>query len=322
MKSRSPKIKQFLLHLLKLIIVGLAFYFISGQMAKKELNWNLFADLFNTPESVMLFAILLILTFLNRFLEILKWKNLAQILKPLSIWESTKQVLIGITFGIVTPNGIGEYAGKAWFYPRSQAGKVVFLNAVCNGIQVVFAVLFGLLGTLYVNMLHRFIPTYYLGLFLGICAMAALFIFYIKDFQIKGFSLQGLFSSLREIPRKIHQRNILLALLRYGVLLHQYFILYTLFQVNIPYMVLMAVVACIYLLASSLPNFQALDFALKGGIAVYLLGFFGVEGWVVPIVAASIWLLNLVIPVAIGSIFLLFFNPKKRQSLHSDETVS
>jgi len=321
MKSRSPKIKQFLLHLLKLIIVGLAFYFIYGQMSQKELNWNLFADLLSTPKAVMLFATLLILTFLNRFLEILKWQNLAKIVNPISIWESTKQVLIGITFGIVTPNGIGEYAGKAWFYPRSEAGKVIFLNAVCNGIQVAFALFFGLLGTLYVNTLHQFIPAYYTGLFLGILAVLTFFIFYIKDFQFKGFSLQSLFHSLYEIPLKIHRKNILLAFLRYTVLLHQYFILYTLFKVNIPYMVLIAVVACIYLLASSLPNFQALDFALKGGIAVYLLGFFGVEGWVVPIVAASIWLLNLVIPVSIGSIFLLLFNPKKQESLPSDETA-
>lgn len=321
MKSHSSKIKQFLLLLLKLIIVGTAFYFMYSQMNKKELNWSLFSHVLGTPKSGMLFTALLILTFLNRFLEILKWKNLAKVLGPISTWESTKQVLTGITFGIVTPNGIGEYAGKAWFYPRSEAGKVVFLNIVCNGIQVLFAVFFGLLGTLYVNLLHRFIPGYYLVLFFGVLAIAVFILFYIKDFQIKGLSLQNFFSSLNKIPAGIHQKNILLALLRYLVLLHQYFILYKLFQVDIPYMVLMAVVACIYLLASSLPNFQALDFALKGGIAVYLLGFFGVEGWVLPIVATCIWLLNLVIPVSIGSILLLLFNPKKKQSLHSDETA-
>lgn len=322
MKSRYPKITQFLLLLLKLIIVGLAFYFISRQMDKKELNPGLFADVLNTPGAGMLFAGLLVLTFMNRFLEILKWQNLARTVKPLSIWESTKQVLIGITFGIVTPNGIGEYAGKALFYARSEAGKVVFLNAVCNGIQVFFALFFGLLGTLYVDALHPFIPDYYIGLFFGISAIGAVVIFYVKDFQFKGLSLQNLFSSLIRIPSQVHRKNILLALLRYAVLLHQYFILYTLFHVRIPYMVLMAVVACIYLLASSLPNFQALDFALKGGIAVYLLGFFGVEGWVVPIVAASIWMLNLVIPVTIGSILLLFFNPKRHPSSHADGTGS
>src|SRR5690606_22765548 len=138
-------------------------------------------------------AILLILTFLNRFIEILKWKNLAQTITPTTIWESTKQVLIGITFGIVTPNGIGEYAGKAWFYPKKEAGKVVFLNAVCNGIQVIYAVAFGLIGTLYINHLHEFIPSQYNYMFFGGLLAVIVLILSIKNIIIKAYSLQTLF---------------------------------------------------------------------------------------------------------------------------------
>ena len=94
----------------------------------------------------------------------------------------------------------------------------------------------------------------------------------------------------------------------------------TLFGVEIPYFTLLAVVASIYLLASSLPNFQVIDFALKGSVAIYLFGFFDVDSWIVTVVAALIWLLNLVIPISIGSIFLLLFNPKKNQVLHLTKT--
>ena len=260
------------------------------------------------------------MTFLNRFIEILKWKNLAQIIEPISIWESTKQVLIGITFGIVTPNGIGEYAGKAWFYNRKNAGKIVFLNAVCNGIQVIYAVTFGLIGTLYVNYLHEFIPSTYIYLFFGGLLAAILIIFSIKNISIKGYSLQTIFTFLSEIPKEIHRKNIILAFLRYTVLVHQYYLLYRFFDVEIAYGTLLAVVASIYLLASSLPNFQAIDFALKGSVALFLFGFFGVNEWVIALVATSIWLLNLVIPISIGSVFLLLFNPKKK-SLNSTETA-
>ncbi len=311
MKFLSSKIKQFLLLLLKLIIVGLAFYFIKSQLAEKTLDWNIISTALQQENAAFFVAILLILTFLNRFIEILKWKNLAQTITPTTIWKSTKQVLIGITFGIVTPNGIGEYAGKAWFYPKKEAGKVVFLNAVCNGIQVVYSVLFGLIGTLYINSLHPFIPKKYLFLFFGGLFLAVLLLFSIKNIQIKGYSLQTLIDHLKNINASVHRKNIFLAFLRYVVLVHQYFVLYTLFGVDIPYFTLLAVVASIYLLASSLPNFQAIDFALKGSVAIYLFGFFGVDSWIVTVVAALIWLLNLVIPISIGSIFLLIFNPKK-----------
>lgn len=302
------------------MVVGLAFYFIQSQLAEKEWNWDIIQKQWEKPEAIFYLTGLLILTFLNRFIEILKWKNLAQVIEPISIWESTKQVLIGITFGIVTPNGIGEYAGKAWFYPKKEAGKVVFLNAVCNGIQVIYAVTFGLIGTLYVNFLHEFIPTQYIFFFFGGLITAVVLLLSIKNISIKGYSLQTIFKYLGEIKREIHTKNITLAFLRYVVLIHQYYLLYRFFDVEIAYGTLLAVVASIYLLASSLPNFQAIDFALKGSVAIFLFGFFGVNEWVIALVATSIWLLNLVIPIAIGSVFLLLFNPKKKESLSLTET--
>lgn len=319
MKFLSPKIKQFLSLLLKFIVVGLAFYFIQSQLSEKEWNWNIIQQQWKKPKALFYIIGLVVLTFLNRFIEILKWKNLAQIIEPISVWESTKQVLIGITFGIVTPNGIGEYAGKAWFYPKKDAGKVIFLNAVCNGIQVIYAVGFGLIGTLYINHLHHFIPTTYIYLFFGGLLAVILLVFSIKNISIKGFSLQTIFKYLGEIKKEIHIKNIALAFLRYAVLIHQYYLLYRFFDVDIAYGTLLAVVASIYLLASSLPNFQAVDFALKGSVAIFLFGFFGVNEWVIALVATSIWLLNLVIPIAIGSIFLLLFNPKKKEFLNQVE---
>lgn len=319
MKFLTPKIKQFLSLLLKLIVVGLAFYFIQSQLAEKEWDWNMVRKHWEQPYAVLYVVALLVLTFLNRFIEILKWKNLAQVIEPISVWESTKQVLIGITFGIVTPNGIGEYAGKAWFYPKKEAGKVVFLNAVCNGIQVIYAVTFGLIGTLYINHLHEFIATKYIYLFFGGLFVAIAFLLSIKNISIKGYSLQTIFKFLREIKKDIHINNMSLAFLRYAVLVHQYYILYRFFDVDIAYGTLLAVVASIYLLASSLPNFQAIDFALKGSVAIFLFGFFGVNEWVIAIVATSIWLLNLVLPISIGSVFLLLFNPKKRANLNANQ---
>src|SRR5690606_34491096 len=261
------------------------------------------------PEAVFYLIGVLLLTFLNRFIEILKWTNLAQVTEPSAVGESTKQVLIGITLGVVTPLGIGEYAGMAWCSPANEAGKVVFLNAVCNGIQVIYAVTFGLIGTLYINHLHEFIPSQYIYLFFGGLLAVIVLILSIKNISIKGYSLQTIFKFLGEIKKEIHFKNISLAFFRYTVLMHQYYLLYRFFDVDIAYGTLLAVVASIYLLASSLPNFQAIDFALKGSVAIFLFGFFGVNEWVIAIVATSIWLLNLVIPISIGAILLLLFNP-------------
>jgi hypothetical protein len=49
-----------------------------------------------------------------------------------------------LTAGLFTPNGI-EYAGKAMFFDKSATKKVLFLNLICNGIQMILTVIFGVL---------------------------------------------------------------------------------------------------------------------------------------------------------------------------------
>jgi len=88
---------------------------------------------------------------LNRYLEILKWKNLVLVIEKISLYTATKQVLAGVTAGLFTPNGIGEYAGKALYFPKSETKRVLFLNLICNGIQMVLTIIFGLLGLLYLG---------------------------------------------------------------------------------------------------------------------------------------------------------------------------
>ena len=71
----------------------------------------------------------------------------------------------------------------------------------------------------------------------------------------------------------------------------------------------MATIAAVYFLASSLPSFQFLDFAVKGSVAVYFFGILGVNEWVVVFVTTLMWFLNVVLPVAIGSYYVLNFTP-------------
>ncbi len=63
----------------------------------------------------------------------------------------------------------------------------------------------------------------------------------------------------------------------------------------------------IYFLASSLPTFQFLDFAVKGSVAVFFFGILGVNEWIVVFISTLMWFLNVVLPVAIGSYFVLKF---------------
>ena len=157
MISISHKTKQFLVLIIKLLIVSGAFYFIYNQLANNDkLNWEQFIILFKKNQSVAGIGFILLLSVLNRFFEILKWQNLVSFLYKISKVEATKQVLAALTAGLFTPNGVGEYAGKALFYEKSETRKIVFLNLICNGIQMILTVFFGIFGLLYFNARYTF----------------------------------------------------------------------------------------------------------------------------------------------------------------------
>lgn len=312
MISIPHKTKQFLVLLIKVLIVGGAFYFIYNQLANNDkLDWQKFIVLFKKNQSVSGISFILLLSVLNRYFEILKWQNLSQYIHKITVAESTKQVLAALTAGLFTPNGVGEYAGKALFFAKKDTKKVIFLNLICNGIQMILTVIFGIFGLLYFNTQFHVITSQTVFILFGICFLLFGILFFSKKINIKGYSIEKLIHKINEIPKSIHQRNIVLGICRYLVFSHQYYFLFLAFDIDLPYLTLIAAISSVYFLASSLPTFQFLDFAVKGSVAVYFFGILGVNEWIVIFISTLMWFLNVVIPVVIGSYYVLNFKTKE-----------
>jgi hypothetical protein len=302
------KTKQLLILVAKLFVVGGAFYFIYNELAHNDkLEWTLFIEKFNKNKSVLGILFILFLSVLNRYLEILKWKNLVSYVQHISVFEASQQVLGALTVALFTPNGIGEYAGKALYYKKSDTKKILFLNLICNGIQMIITVLFGAIGFVVINNHFGILSTNKLLILILMLLVIISFLFFAKNINIKGYSIAILLFKLHQIPSDIHFKNFTLGLLRYLVFSHQYFFLFKAFDVDLPYFLLMATITTVYFLASSLPTFQFLDFAVKGSVAVYFFGLLGVNEWIVIFISTLMWLLNVVLPVVIGSYFVLNF---------------
>lgn len=297
--------------MIKVLIVGGAFYFIYNRVSNEQLDWNRLGDALQNKHSAWFVFIVLTLTFLNRFLEILKWQNLASTIKTISLGKATEQVMAALTAGIFTPNGIGEYAAKALYYKKNQAKEIIFLNIICNGVQLIIAVIIGLAGLVVFNLLYKVMPATLLLTLLGIITAVIILVFLSRKITLKGYSLQRIFEKVNAIPAVIHRRNMLLAIGRYMCLVHQHYFIFLAFGVELPYPVMISVIACVYFLGSSLPSFQMLDFAVRGSVAVYFFGVLGVNEWIVVLAATLQWLLNIVIPVAIGSYFVFRFKSER-----------
>ncbi|MFP9116523.1 hypothetical protein ACLI08_01925 [Flavobacterium sp. RNTU_13] len=311
MKALPDKTKQFFVFIAKILVVGGAFYFIYNRLSDgSQFNPERLSDAINRKGATLIIAAILFLTVMNRFLEVLKWQALSGMLRPISLGKSAAQVLAAVTAAIFTPNGLGEYAAKAFYYKKEEAGQVVFLNLICNGVQMIIAVVAGLSGLVVFNFMYNILPSSLLFLILAAIGVLVAVVFASRKITIKGYSIQRLIEKIQELPKTVHRRNMVYALLRYLCIVLQHYLLFILFNVAVPAYIMLPAIAGIYFLGSSLPNFTFIDFAVRGSVAVFFFGKIGVDEWIVVLAATLQWMLNIVLPVIAGSYFVLTFKRK------------
>lgn len=299
--------------LAKFAIVLLAIWFIYSKLSKETiLTADLFRQSVNHPSFWIYLVGGLLLAFLNRFFEILKWRSLASVIRLTSVPQATRQVLSAMVLSIFTPNGIGEYGAKAMFFPKDTFRMIVFLNFVCNGVQMVITVVFGIIGLLILQYY------FWLGIvFLGLIVLTMLY-YFSKNVQIAGYSLIQLMSELLRIPQFLYSYNFTLGVFRYVFFTIQQLLIFKFFGVEIATIQLVATIMAVYLLASCLPNFQFFDFVVKGGVAVYFFEMIGVNQWIVMLTTVLMWILNVVLPVLIGMFYVLTYKVKLPSKVNTD----
>ncbi len=318
MSSSSHKTKQFLHSSLKVFIVLAALTFIGLKVTgDDQLSFPVFWESLRSNEvfSVEHVGILLLLTFLNWIFEIRKWQVLSSSVRPNSLAASTRESLASFTAAIFTPSRIGEYGAKALYYSRGDRKKILFLNFLGNSFQLFMSLVFGMIGLVYF-IYHMPLPLKWYHLIWVILISIAPFVLYRflrkKTWKIHGYSLQSLRNALNRLPRKIKWQVLLYAGVRYFIFTHQFYYFLLIFQIAVPYPLLIAAVASMYFLSSIIPTLMIFDALIKGGFGVWIFSFLGIDQLVVLVVVLAVWLLNFGLPALIGSYFVLKFKPPKK----------
>ncbi|AXG69653.1 lysylphosphatidylglycerol synthase TM region [Kordia sp. SMS9] len=314
--SGSHKTKQFLALAIKVAILIGAAYFIYDKLANNaQLDFDTFLTQLETSQLLhpeIIFG-LLIATFFNWFLEIVKWKTLVNAIKPISLWESTAHTLGGLTASLFTPNRVGEYGAKALYFEKSERKRVVGLNVLGNLAQLLTTVFFGVIGlTFFVLQFGIELPWNKLvSAVMILMVLSGIFLLVIKQkrFQIGRFSWERIRSFLRNVSGEIHVKNLSFSVMRYVIFSHQLYVLLLFFGLNTSYVIAMSVITAMYLITSLIPMLFIFDVVVKGSVAVWLFGYLNVSELHILSVISLMWLLNFVLPSIVGSYFVLKFTP-------------
>ncbi|MCC2545381.1 flippase-like domain-containing protein [Hymenobacter sp. BT175] len=252
----------------------------------------------------------------NWGLEAWKWWRLARHLEPVSFQRSFRAVLVGLTLGFVTPNRVGDYAGRIIELKsrRLDALGAVFLGRYC---QLVVTVLAGSAGLLY--FLLTFYVQGYPATGLGIVGATALLNLAVLLPLYRSRLLLAALTLVRPLRRfrrylavmptySARALHIVLGLsaLRYAVFCVQFGLLLYAYGARPAVGSGLAAIAGTFLMKSVVPSLNALaDVGVRELSATHLFGLLGQP--LLPVLSASLslWVINIALPSAAGLLFVL-----------------
>jgi uncharacterized membrane protein YbhN (UPF0104 family) len=265
-------------------------------------------------QPLLLLAVLLLP--LNWGAEALKWQFLARKLEPISWWEALQGVVTGVALGFWTPQIIGDYAGRTLQLQtvgRSRSAGAIMLS---NASQFIVSYVIGCAGLLYYANVYGFpnypaVQGFSFTLGVGGCLLVLMYfncrLFSdIAERSIPKTVLNRVLSILKEYSDKELLVVLLISLGRYLIFASQFYILFQLFQIELPLAVMLPGITIIYLVKTIIPSLNIIgDLGLREVTALFYFQQFG--AWQEKVVAASLllWCINLLIPT-IGGLFLIW----------------
>jgi len=313
----TGRAKKLLSYLLKLGIIILAFWFIYHRIIKNNDNLRQFQNMvahisYNKVVITMVFVVLLMI--LNWVLESLKWWHLTRRLAPMSVWRSIESVFCGLTWAIFTPNRFGEYGGRVMFLPNRKRIHGIFAMAVGSFGQNVITNVLGAAASVW--FVYTFLHVYtWLMLAIAIGTLGFITIMLIFYFNIKW--MVSLLNSIKFL-KKFHRffdimgkykpaelLNIMwFCLARFFVFTFQYYLVIHLLIPEIPLLQMALLMFVFFFVQSALPSLDLLDIGVRGALALTLFGYVTNQATAVVVAVSIIYIVNLIIPAILGSVFV------------------
>ncbi|MFN3589252.1 MAG: hypothetical protein ACK4UP_07695 [Spirosomataceae bacterium] len=248
----------------------------------------------------------LILSLLNWWLEIFKWKVAVQPIQRISLKVASQQVLKGSFFGAISPGNIGDFLGRSLGWPHEVKQQIIGINLYASSLQNMVTVGLALFATFFtVHLLEasilRFVSEWLFLIVFG--WFVVLILHFIPSLNRFNSWLQGIESLT------FTRRTALVALtvLRSLFFTAQFVWCLHFCGISLPLLVSIPVIQCIFLVKTigSWVNMWG-DLGSRQLAAVYLFGFLGVDWLLVTICVWLVWAVNILLPVLTGGVLWLY----------------
>lgn len=282
-----------------------------------EAAWQQIKASVNSPMIGNLIAVVLLML-VNWSLEAVKWKISVSRVQQVSFTKSLRAVFSGVSFSVSTPNRIGEYLGRVLYMEEGNRLKTIALTIVGSISQLIITLFMGLAGLLVLRSTieekQLISPLWMQVIIYGVAAvLVVLTLFYFRLSWIIKWAdrLPGsgryafLVKALEEFNATILLKLLSLSLLRFGVFLVQYLLLFNLFAVEISWWQAFWTVSVSFLVMAVIPTIAIAELAQRGKVTITIVGLFSSNELGMTFATAGIWFINLILPAVIGSLLIV-----------------
>ena len=308
--------------LLKIGIVAFALFFLYEQLTAKSSieQFNNTDVLQQIKGHYSILIVIVLMMFLNWFLEALKWQFLIKKIEEISFSRSVRAVFSGITVSAFTPNRVGEYGGRVFCLEKADRIQAVFITIIGSMAQLITTIFFGSIGILllpslmpeFTQILSLMEYSYPILVFVFLLLNSLLIFIYLNT-SVLSLLLSGIkflnkyekynsvfsFYSAEELAKVL-----LFSVARYAVFTTQFFILLHVFGVVINYPDALVLIMTMLFVISVIPTIAITEIGVRGSVALFLFGL--ISSNTVGILSATfvMWIINLLLPALIGTAFI------------------
>jgi hypothetical protein len=275
-----------------------------------------------SSKNIWKIASLVLLLCLNWSIEARKWQLLMRPVERVSFITAIKAILSGLALSLFLPNGFGEYPARALYMKEGNRLRSVALNVAGSMAQLIVTLVVGTASLIYLKTFAWATSEPLEGLSVlwlnGIISMIILgtLILLVTYFRLSWLTrlaekipFMQRYKYLIENVEAFHWKELTrilgLSFIRFIVFAIQYMVVLHLFEVKISAVNAFCTTSVLFLFLAILPTIPFADVGIRGQAGTQLFGLITPDAFGVIATIAVIWFVNLIIPSAAGSLFLL-----------------
>ncbi len=248
-------------------------------------------------------AVAIVLVIPNMWMAFMKWKIT---LKLLEIDHDKKRnvhsFFAGLVTGMLTPNMVGNFIGRLYYFETRHRGTITFLTLVSNYAQLLATVFFGMIATFVAGEVYQLGDSWQVMSVFVTGSIVAFFCYFFIELALKWFKR----SRFLKISRAILKENpmyrwkmIWWSTMRFMVFTLQFSLVLHAFGESWSIELILAIWQ-VYFITIMVPSLFLGKLGVKEFISLGILGALGLNDFAIVFSSLIIWFVNSMAPALLG----------------------